>query len=382
MDRVRWTARSAHRLHHCVRFVPHQCPAQPHAMRARARSRGLIRLAWASLALLGCNETRDRAEPPVVYADVEPILQENCVECHSGPSAEADYRVEDYFQTIRCIPDPEGQPATLPSDETAPILAVLGTPDHELGSEETQGLTTWVTDGAVPADRGSHPGAWNDPRADDWHGTYLRETDWQPIVDPERSDACGLCHPGSPPPGEGVINPPPGATDCTDCHSLPGGVMACGTCHGEGERAYPPRDQCYFRGPPAGFAHAPHVEPSANNPSGLDCQTCHFGADYSMLGGTHGNGEVDVVFQPAWGSDASYDFQTRLCSTTCHSRGGEGPEGAWDEEDLGLQCDACHQNPPLGHSTIACNSCHRGINPEGTRLTPEAPHINGRVDVF
>ena len=30
----------------------------------------------------------------------------------------------------------------------------------------------------------------------------------------------------------------------------------------------------------------------------------------------------------------------------------------------------------------ACNNCHRGINAAGTRLTPEAPHINGRVDAF
>jgi hypothetical protein len=288
----------------------------------------------------------------------------------------AGYSMEDYLQTIRCIPDPEGDPATLPPDTTAPILAVLGTtPDHGLGDDETEALTSWVVQGAFPASRSTHPGQWTDPRADDWHGTYLREIDpdtrraWQPIVDPTRGDACGLCHRGSPEAVEPVLRPPPGATDCTDCHDLPGGVMACGTCHGDGERPYPPRDQCYF---PA----------SANNPSGLGCETCHFGIDFTMLEGAHGNGEVDVVFQPAWGADAMYDFDTLECATTCHSRGGNGPEGAWDEEDLDLQCDACHQNPPAGHSTIACNSCHRGINSAGTELTPDAPHINGRVDAY
>ncbi len=338
----------------------------------------------ASVVLLGCNEARDGIQTPVIFADVDPILQESCVECHTGPLAEANYRVEDYFKTIRCIPDPEGQPATLPSDPSAPILAVLQEPSHAdfLDAGDTSTLTTWVTDGAVPDPRSTHPGQWNDPRAADWHGSYLRATNWQPIIDPERGDACGLCHAGSPAPVEGVVNYPPGATDCTDCHSLPGGVMACGTCHGDGLRAYPPRDQCYFRGPPAGYAHASHAEPSSNNPSGLDCQACHFGEDYSMLGGRHGNGDIDVVFQPAWGPDASYDVETLECATTCHNRGGNGPNGAWDEEDLGLECDACHQNPPVGHATIACNSCHRGINPAGTRLTIEAPHINGRVDVF
>jgi hypothetical protein len=263
-------------------------------------------------------------------------------------------------------------------------LAVLEQPDHAdlLDDDETLGLTTWVTDGAVPANRSTHPGQWIDPRADEWHGSYLRETDWQPIVDPTRSDACGLCHPGSPAPVEGITNFPPGATNCTDCHVLPGGVMACGTCHGDGERPYPPRDQCYFRGPPFGGAHMTHTEPSANMLRPLDCNACHFGENFLQLTGTHGDGKVDVTFQPAWGGeDATYDFETLECGTTCHARGGEGPEGAWDEE-LDLGCDSCHQNPPAGHSTIACNSCHRGINPEGTRLTIEAPHINGRVDAF
>jgi len=320
-----------------------------------------------------------------VFADIDPILQEHCVECHSGPLAEADYRVEDYFQTIRCIPDPEGQPATLPPDNTAPILAVLEERDDHaelLDPQQTSALTNWVVDGAFPANRSTHPGQWTDPRAADWHGTYLRETDWQPIIDPTRSDACGLCHPGSPAPVEGIINFPPGATDCTDCHDLPGGVMACGTCHGDGERPYPPRDQCYFRGPPAGYAHEPHTMPSANMPRPLDCSACHFGENFLELAGTHADGKVDVVFQPAWGPDAAYDSDTLACATTCHIRGGTTPDVAWDDGALNLQCDACHQTPPAGHSTIACNSCHRGINAAGTRLTPEAPHINGRVDAF
>ena len=353
-------------------------------MRAWVSGLWLATFLGASLLLAGCNEARDRPQPPSVYADVAPILEENCLECHSGPLAEAGYSVEDYFTTIRCIPDPEGLAATLPPDETAPILAVLEQPDHAdlLDAEQTSTLTTWVTGGAFPDDDSTHPGQWNDPRAADWHGAYLQETDWQPIVDPERSDACGLCHRGSPPLGDEVIKPPPGATDCTDCHSLPGGVMACGTCHGDGLRPYPPRDQCYFPGPPAGYAHEPHAEPSDNNPHGLDCQTCHFGEDFLMLEGSHGDGVVDVVFQPAWAEGASYDFETKNCTTTCHVRGGTTPEVAWDEEDLDLDCNACHQNPPAGHATISCNSCHRGINAAGTQLTLEAPHINGRVDVF
>ncbi len=353
-------------------------------MIGRAHRRWAAGLCVAVLGVAACNEARDVAQVPLAFAEVDPILQEGCADCHSGLDAEADYRVDDYFTTIRCIPDPEGQPATLPADETAPILAVLQQPSHAglLDQNDTSTLTSWVTEGAYPDDDSTHPGQWNDPRAEDWHGAYLRSTDWEPIIDPERGDACGLCHEGSPAPVDTVTAYPAGATDCTSCHDLPGGVMACGTCHGDGLRAYPPRDQCYFRGPPEGYAHAPHAESTANNPSGLECQACHFGEDYSMLGGAHGNGAVDVVFQPAWGPNAVYDVDTQACSTSCHMRGGNTPEVAWNEEGLELDCSACHQNPPVGHAQIACNNCHRGINPAGTRLTPEAPHINGRVDAF
>ena len=351
-------------------------------MKMRSGRCGARTIALFALTLAACTETRETDEPPLVFDDVQPILDESCVECHGGASPAAGYSVEGYYETIRCIPDPDGQPATLPSDPTAPIIAVLEEPEVHadlLDASQTEALTTWVVEGAVPDVRGSHPGAWNDPRSTDWHGTYLRETDWQPIVDPTRGDACGLCHPGSPAPVEGVVRFPEGATDCTDCHDLPGGVMACGTCHGDGERWYPPRDQCYFRGPPEGYAHEPHAEPSPNNWSGLGCEACHFGIDFSMLDGRHGNGMVDVIFQPAW-EPASYDFETFACTSSCHVRGGTTPNVAWDQAGLNLQCDACHLNPPLGHSTIACNTCHIGINAEGTMLTPEAPHINGRVD--
>jgi hypothetical protein len=168
------------------------------------------RFSWLSgclLMLLGCTEERDLGEPSLVFSDVSPILDESCVECHGGAAPAADYSVEDYFTTIRCIPDPEGQPATLPADSSAPLLAVLEQDDHAglLDAEETEGLTSWVVEGAVPNRRSTHPAAWNDPRSPDWHGAYLAETEWKPIIDPMRDDACGLCHEGSPAPVEGVV---------------------------------------------------------------------------------------------------------------------------------------------------------------------------------
>ncbi|MEM7433615.1 MAG: hypothetical protein AAF436_00590 [Myxococcota bacterium] len=346
--------------------------------------RSVAALSMSVLVVVACDEARQGSDPPLAFAAIDPILEEACLECHGGEDPSAGYSVEDYLATIRCIPDPDGQPATLPADTTAPILAVLDLADHAdlLDDEQTDELTEWILDGAWPARRGSHPGQWMDPRTDTWHGTYLRDTDWLPIVDPSRGDACGLCHAGSPAPVADVTTFAPGATDCTACHDLPGGVLACGTCHGDGLRPYPPRDQCYFPGAPFAGAHPSHVQPSANLPNPLGCASCHFGEDFSSLEGSHGDGTVDVVFQPAWGPDATYDFDTQACATTCHVRGGTTPEVAWDEADLELDCNACHMNPPAGHAIVACNGCHRGINPEGTRLTADAPHINGRVDAF
>ncbi len=354
------------------------------AMRARASVHWLWWLIGSMSLLLGCSEERDFVEPPIVFADVSTILEESCVECHGGTAPAAGYSVEDYFTTIRCIPDPEGPPATEPADSTAPIVAVLERDDHAglLSEEDAETLTDWVVEGAVPNRRSTHPETWNDPRSPDWHGTYLAETDWQPIIDPERTDACGLCHAGSPAPVDSVVRYPEGATDCTVCHDQPGGVMACGTCHGDGERSYPPRDPCYFPGPPFGLAHGPHVQPSPNNWSGLGCETCHYDEDFSMLGGKHANGVVNVEFDPTWGPDATYDFETLGCTTTCHARGGTTPDVAWNEQGLDLQCNACHQNPPPAHPRIACNNCHIGINRDGTMLTPDAPHINGQVDTL
>lgn len=335
----------------------------------------------AILTLSACDEKRDRAEPPVVFADIDPILEASCLECHGGSDPAAGYSVADYLETIRCVPD--GEPATLPPDATAPILAVLDQPDHAavLDPGQEAELGAWVNGGAWPNRDGTHPGQWLDPRTSAWHGTYLRETGWAPITDPTRGDACGLCHAGSPAPVPGVTSFAPGADDCTDCHSLPGGVLACGTCHGDGLRPYPPRDQCYFPGPPFGGAHMAHTRSSPNMPRPLGCQACHFGQVYTSLDGFHGDGSVDVIFQPAWGPDATYDFDTQACATTCHSRGGATPEVAWDEE-LALDCGSCHEALPPGHSPIACTGCHRGVNPEGTALTLDAPHINGRIDAF
>ena len=348
-------------------------------------NRELVCVAVGLVVLVACSEDRDtNANGSITaFTDVTPVLESGCLECHQGEAPAGNYSVEDYFTTIYCVPNAEGDPAAAPPDSTAPILAILTTSDHQglIDEEEQEVLEAWVVDGAQPRRRGSHPSGFGDPFSSDWHGTYLSEQEWLPLTDPERSDACGLCHEGSVTDVPGVEFPAPDATSCTTCHDEPDGVMACGTCHGDGARPYPPRDQCFFRGPPFGGLHGVHTTPSQNGPAALGCQTCHFGQDYQMLSGNHANGEVNVAFQPAWGESATYDFTTLACDTACHVRGGTNPIVSWDEE-LDIDCTSCHANPPTGHSAIACNNCHRGINPQGTQLDSTAPHLNGRVDAF
>lgn len=347
-----------------------------------ACKRLVVGLGVVAVALAGCSELRDPTEPLVVFAEVQPILEQGCLECHTGSEPAAGYRVDDYLETIRCVPS--GAPATLPSDLTAPIVAVLEEDSHDdlLDEAEATVLRDWVVGGAVSQPPGSHPVEWADPRSDVWHGSYLRTSAWQPIIDFTRSDACGRCHGGSPAPNPDVVFFAPGAPACTDCHDTPDGVMACGTCHGDGERPFPPRDQCYFPGPPFGGAHLSHTEPSANSPQPFDCAVCHFDQDYDVLEGRHGNAEIDVVFPLVWGGeDASYEPQTKTCDTACHARGGTTPVVVWDEE-RNVTCNSCHRSPPTGHPALACTNCHPGVNAEGTSLTIDAPHINGRVDLF
>ena len=128
------------------------------------------------LALAGCNEAREREEPPVVFADVDPILEAKCVECHSGPAWRKPttdsrttsrrfgaFRIPRGISPRRCRWMPERRRSWPRWSE----------PDHAdlLDADETNVLTTWVV-----RRRGSRRVAarirasWIDPRADEWHG--------------------------------------------------------------------------------------------------------------------------------------------------------------------------------------------------------------------
>jgi predicted CxxxxCH...CXXCH cytochrome family protein len=334
------------------------------------------------LAALAAACTRDReapAAPPTYDSDVASVLTARCTACHSRAAPAAGWSATSFLGAVACVM-PSGAPATLPADATAPLLRALDAPPHQglVSAREGALLVAWIAAGTPAFDGTVHAPSVVDPRAVEWHGAVLRARRWFPALDGNASDACGRCHDGAPRP-PGVTLPAPGAASCTSCHDGAQGFLACSTCHGNGARAYPPRDPCFFPGDSArAGSHAAHVEPSG---AGLSCATCHPMPGPGVIGGTHGNGSVEVIFDPtAVRPEASYDRTTGVCAVSCHDQGGARARPRWNET-VPMSCGDCHGSPPARHYPGACTTCHREANADGTALTPGPLHMNGKVDL-
>ena len=342
-------------------------------------------LALACLSLVpSCSEDRPvGAQIPTYQEDVAPILMARCAGCHGKSTPAAGWSATSFLETIGCIA-PSGAPATLPRDGSVPILAALDQDPHQglLTAPERELLTKWVSAGG-PAFRSTvHAPGIVDPRSDGWHGSLLRDGRWSSMLDPNDSNACGRCHDGTRSRPPGIAFAAPGATACTTCHDQPVGILACPTCHGAGDRNYPPRDPCFF---PADSvrpgAHAAHVLPSQVRSIGLPCSTCHPMPPAQVIGGTHGNGTVDVIFDPmVVAPGASYDAATGGCTVSCHDVGGARPRPLWSDTTP-LGCGDCHGSPPTGHFPGPCTNCHEEPNADGTALSGALLHLNGKVDL-
>ena len=218
----------------------------------------------------------------------------------------------------------------------------------------------WLTGSSCSEDRagvtlsseGVHPTGIADPRSDAWHGRTLRAKRWAPMLDGADSEACGRCHEGTPARPLGVTFAAPGATPCTTCHTEPAGVLACGTCHAAG--------------PTLPGAHAAHVAPSPSRATPLACSSCHPVPGASVVGGLHGNGSVEVVFDAKIvAPEASYDQKSGACAVSCHDQGGARPRPIWSDPTA-MRCADCHGAPPTPHAPGPCTSCHREANATGT----------------
>jgi predicted CxxxxCH...CXXCH cytochrome family protein len=100
-----------------------------------------------------------------------------------------------------------------------------------------------------------------------------------------------------------------------------------------------------------------------------------------IIGGTHGNGAVEVIFDATIvAPEASYDDKARACAVSCHDRGGARARPAWTETTP-MRCADCHASPPAQHFPGACTSCHREPDSTGGALARGPLHMNGRVDL-
>jgi predicted CxxxxCH...CXXCH cytochrome family protein len=336
--------------------------------------------ALLALAATACSEERAKGPVSPVYdVDVAPIFQARCVACHGDTNPAGGWSATSFLGAIACVA-PSGAPATLPPDDRAPVLTALDTDPHRglLGSDERSTITSWVI-GGTPAFHGAvHDPGIIDPRSAGFHGTLLRASRWSAMLDPTDPGACGACHDGTLARPAGVTSALPDAPSCTSCHSQPGGVLACSTCHGSGTRAYPPRDPCFFPGDPGG-AHAAHLEPSATALA-APCATCHV-VPADVVDPAHLFGPVAVVFSglaiarealPTWDG-------TRCANVACHGANLPDPAAVpvWtDTSGVQAECGACHGIPPSEHTTSA--SCNRS-DCHGSEVTLDAtgaPHIS------
>ena len=155
---------------------------------------------------------------------------------------------------------------------------------------------------------GIHPAGMAHPCSPNFHGALLQASAWQPMMNPEDPNACGRCHDGTPAQVQGVSFPAPGAPSCTSCHKEQGGVLACTTCHGDG-RSQPSHEACFFpRDAKDAPIHMAHVQPSDAKSGGLPCSTCHPVPGPGVIGGLHGNGSVDIIYDTKLvGPEASFD---------------------------------------------------------------------------
>ncbi len=204
----------------------------------------------AAACSIDCSTT----QAPPTWNDIAPVLSSKCASCHSGASPQAGWSVDSYIDTIACVA-PSSAPATLPATSSAPILEALDQAPHVglLTDDESAELVAWVLANGPAFSPDVHTPDIIDPRSPQFHGATLRSVRWSPMLDPNDPNACGRCHDGTLARPTDVTFAAPNAPSCTSCHDQPGGILACGTCHGTTTHAYPPRDPCFFPNDPLRF---------------------------------------------------------------------------------------------------------------------------------
>lgn len=315
-----------------------------------------------ALAALGCGEARrvDTSDPfcPSYKEDLSATLTTRCARCHSGAEAAAGYDVTTYAGAIA---EPgRGKLATVLDPASANAT-------HRPFIDLYPLVQKWAVDCRVAYLRSSiHPGGILDPTSEDFHGKEVVRQGY-------RLETCASCH-GSDFRG-GLAG-----SDCTTCHTAPGGPTACTTCHGN---------------PPMSGAHLAHAtSPRLGRPQA--CAECHIVPDvYSAAGhvrtasGTVDEPPAEVTFgalaqttlvAAARMGPPSFDRSSGACSNVyCHGdvfgdAAALHPRPTWMGGPAQASCGSCHGTPPSNHPPdLDCTRCHV--------TATAATHMNGVVDL-
>lgn len=150
--------------------------------------------------------------------------------------------------------------------------------------------------------------------------------------------------------------------------SIPADSSCTANCHTTGNpKNWTPAtscESCHGNLSSVGATHTAHINIVGGIAADLtECSICHGDVSGYGLGesGNHQNGTTDLAA----------GISTDDCTSACHSSI-SGGDGSWADVN-GLNCDACHGNPPAGSNHakhiaagMACTACHGTVDAAGT----------------
>ena len=140
------------------------------------------------LGALGCSTlkkegpTAPALSKPLTYEqDIRPLLESNCVRCHTGTNAQAGYDLSTYIGLLGGGKD--ATPNAVPGDARSLLVTATqsgGSQYVYVGSSDNAALLrSWIVrDSLSLAQPTVHPEGWTDVRSASFHGSALRSAGW------------------------------------------------------------------------------------------------------------------------------------------------------------------------------------------------------------
>ncbi len=395
------------------RVVPLSSPTGMNSFTA-LRTAGAAATATAALSTGGCSEPRELewhpGDPPRhIYRTVKPILEENCVFCHSGEEPDGNYDLSTYVRVTRSAEryngllglgtDPvrnaiAGNPQSL-------LLTTLRRGDHAsyLTEDEQERLIHWIERDRLARFwiSGIHPPGWLNPADNEFHGQYLAENNYWHLG-PDRSGtvndspSCSHCHgnddeEGGRYGGGGVaLGFGDEVQSCVQCHG--GSPEGCTTCHGTGLDQAPPRPLRWAGSLGAG-AHQIHLNGS-ERAEPIICSDCHTVPEhFSDPDHIDTDRPAEVILQGLAlhnGTLAAWDRIAATCNAYCHTPNPNDntrtsqTSPRWDTTQHAT-CTTCHGTPPGGDHpvTSTCSVCHPTVVRADRTILSSVQHVDGEV---